>query len=336
MTRPVFVTGASGFIARHILLSLLRAGHAVRGSVRSVAKAEDVRASLARHLGRDPEGLAFCLLDLTRDAGWSEAMAGCGALVHTASPVPLEQPDTPETLVLPAVDGTTRALDAAARAGIARVVLTSSVAAISGQKAGAVARFTTTDWTDPNLPGLSPYALSKTLAERAAWQRAEALGLKLTTINPSFVFGPALDADTGASLGVIQRLLTARDPAVPRVSFFVVDVRDVADLHLAALTDDTTAGQRIIAASQQIWLREIAAELRAAHPGHPVPRLPAPDWLVRLLARREPALRWITPSLGRVVTFDTAPCRALLGREMIPARQAVRDGAASLIAHGLA
>lgn len=336
MTRPVFVTGASGFIARHVILSLLREGHAVRGSVRSMAKADDVRASLARHLGRAADALDFRLLDLTSDAGWSSAMEGCGALIHTASPVPLEQPAQPDALVRPAVDGTRRALQAASHAGIDRVILTSSVAAITGCDVGPVARFTAADWSDPDLPGLSPYALSKTLAERAAWDSATQLGLRLTTINPSFVFGPALDADTGASLEVIQRLMTARDPGLPRLSFFVVDVRDVAALHLAALADDATVGQRVIAGSEQIWLRDIAAELRAAHPGHRIPRLPVPDWVVRVLARREPALRWITPSLGRVVTFDTDPGRALLGRALIPARTAVRAASESLVAQGLA
>lgn len=338
MSDPVFVTGASGFIARHVLLDLLRRGYRLRGSVRSLDRGEHVRASLSRHLGEElgPDRLDFRQLDLGSDAGWTQTMEGCGALIHMASPVPLAQPEDADDLIRPAREGTLRALNAARASGIRRVVLTSSVAAISGNATKArEIHLDEGDWTDPATPGLTPYARSKTIAERAAWELAEAHPeLRLTTINPSFVFGPALDEDTGASLEVVERMMRGGDPAIPRVSFFVVDVRDVAALHVAALEDDRTAGQRIIAGSGQMWLRDIVAVLRAAYPDRRFPRWPAPDWLVRLLALKDRPLRFIVPQLGRKTLFDTGRGRALLGRDFIPPEDAVRAAAASLVEHG--
>lgn len=335
---PVFVTGASGFIARHVVLGLLRRGLPVRGAVRSREKAAHLRDSLSAHLGESlgPEGLDLRLLDLMRGEGWGAALEGCGALIHTASPVPMVQPKDPAEVIRPAREGTLRVLQAAAGAGVSRVVLTSSVAAISASRpARREMHFTEDDWTDPEAPGLQPYPRSKTEAEMAAWRFAEAHPeLRLTTINPGFVLGPALDDDYGTSLAIVERVLRGRDPLVPPISFSLVDVRDVAELHLRALEDDTVAGQRVVAYAGQMWLSQIANTLRAEFPDRRIARLPAPAWAVRLAALVNRPLRYVTPTLGCRTTYDNARGRALLGRDFIPPEEAVRAAGRFLVEGG--
>ena len=337
MSKTIFVSGASGFIARHIVLNLLLVGYRVRGSTRTQAKADHVRQSIARHLGKsyDPAKLELVHLDLLRDEGWIETLKGADALIHTASPVPLTQPDNESELIEPAVQGTLRALNAAHQAGIKRVVLTSSVAAISGSGTDTIeARFDENDWTDMQQPGLSAYAKSKTLAEQAAWEFVEDKEIALTTINPSFVFGPALDDDFGASLSVIERIVKGRDPMLPRISFSIVDVRDVAQLHIAALSSQVVEGQRVIASAGQLWLMEIADVLRTIAPTHKIARRVAPNWLVRLLALWDKPLRFVVPSLGRRTIFHSTRCRVLLGRKPIPPEEAVRAAGKFMIENG--
>jgi dihydroflavonol-4-reductase len=338
--RLAVVTGASGYIAKHIVAQLLDEGWHVRGTVRQPDRGEEVRAAV-RPVLRDPrdlsERLSFATLDLERDEGWDEALAGADALVHTASPFPLVQPKDPDAVIRPAVSGMRRALEAAARAGVRRVVATSSVAAImEGPLPPGRAVRDERDWTDPDTPGATPYVRSKTLAERAAWEVAEARGLALTTINPGFVIGPGLDRRIGTSLSVVQRLLQGRDPMLPNFGFSCVDVRDVAAMHVAALDRPEAAGERIIGAERFLWFPEMGAILKAEYPDRRITTRTAPKLVVRLLALFDPAVRSILPDLGRRREARSDKAARLLGVQFRDARQSLKDAAAFLVREGLA
>lgn len=324
--QTVVLTGASGFIAKHILLRLLQRGHTVRAGLRTPARADEVRAAVAPHL---PPGaadrLSFVTLDLLRDDGWTEALAGADALIHTASPFPLVQPADPDALIRPAVEGTLRALRAAAAAGVGRVVLTSSSAAITNAPLPAgKAAYDETVWTDPEYRTNTPYTLSKTKAERAAWDFAAAHpAMRLTAINPSLVLGPPLDAHYGTSLRLVERMMKAADPAVPPVAFGVVDVRDVAEAHVRALERPETAGGRFLLAADTLWFGDMAAALRAAFPGRRIVTRAAPAAMIRLLALFDRSVRTIVPVLGRFERLDGTRARTALGLDFVPAREAV-------------
>ena len=307
--RPVVLTGASGFIAKHVARCLLEDGHAVRATLRSPARA-----------------------DLLSDDGWAEAMAGASALIHTASPFPQNQPRDRDELIRPAVEGTRRALRAAADAGVGRVVLTSSVAAIA--HAGPPDRKDEKDWNDPDRA--TPYEASKTLAERAAWDLSRERGLRLTTINPSLVLGPILDIHSGTSVGLVLRLLRGRDPLVPCLNFSGVDVRDVALLHARALGLAATEGERIIASAGLLPMPEMARVLARAFPGRRIPTRQAPDLLIRAMGLLLPDMRAAAAFLGRPREVSNDKARRLFGIEFIPPEEALLATARSLVEKGLA
>lgn len=243
----VLLTGVSGFIAKHVALKLLNAGYTVRGTLRRMDRSDEVRAALAPYLTEHAGELTFVQADLESDAGWADALQGITALVHTASPFPCAQPKDAATVIRPAVEGTERVLKAAAVAGVTRVVLTSSTVAVLNEAKPDTLQ-DEADWCDIHLPTTTPYAKSKTLAERAAWEIAKARGLRLSTINPGLVFGPPLDEHYGTSLALVERILKGRDPMLPPTGLPVVDVRDVAEMHLRALQRPETEGRRYIAA----------------------------------------------------------------------------------------
>lgn len=341
MGQTVFVTGATGYIAKHIIRDLLDAGHSVIGSVRRSGGEREVRDALRPHLS-DPEDaearLRFAMLDLDRDEGWDSALAGADALVHTASPFPMTQPKDPQDLIRPAVNGAMRALAAARAAGIGRVVMTSSTVAIMHSPLPRAMRaFDETCWTDPDAPGMTPYVRSKTLAERAAWDFVErdAPDMALTTINPGLVLGAALDRRHGTSVGVIQRILRARDPMLPRMGFPVVDVRDVATMHTRALERPDTAGQRYLAADRFQWFVDLARVLKETYPDRRIVTRQAPDAIVRLLGLFDPAIRSIVPDLGIERPVSNARARDEMDMRFIPAAQSIRDTAAYLLREGL-
>jgi dihydroflavonol-4-reductase len=223
MPETILVTGASGYIAKHIVVKLLNAGYHVRGSVRSVARGAEVTQAVTPMLDDASEldaRLTFVALDLSSDTGWDAALDGVDALMHTASPFPLEQPKNEDDTIRPAVDGTLRALNAAKTAGINRVVMTSSTVSIMMVKPGdPKTQFDETDWSVLEGPTATPYAKSKTLAERAAWDFVanEAPEMQLTAINPSFVMGAPLDENFGTSIQVVERLMKGKDPKLPAV-----------------------------------------------------------------------------------------------------------------------
>jgi dihydroflavonol-4-reductase len=333
MAELVLLTGISGFIAKHVALKLLNAGYAVRGTVRRLDRADEVRAALAAHLADGAGALTFLQADLESDVGWAEAMAGAVAVVHTASPFPLSQPKDPNALIRPAVEGTQRVLRAAHAAGIKRIVLTSSsIAVLNDGKPDSLQD--EADWCDITLPGTTAYAKSKTMAERSAWDYARANGMQLTTVNPGLVLGPPLDEHYGSSLGLVERVLKGRDPMLPDFGFPVVDVRDVAEMHLRALQRPATAGKRYIAAAGSLAMVDMGRALKAAYPVRKIPTKTAPKLLLRVLALIDPAVRSILPKLGHLERVSNARAVQEMGMEFIAPKAALLASADWLVKHG--
>jgi nucleoside-diphosphate-sugar epimerase len=320
MAERVLVTGASGFIAGHVVAELRSHGYLVRGTAR-----------------RPVDGLDDVVhADLTSDDGWAAAVEGCDHVVHVASPFPGAKPKSDDELVRPAVDGTVRVLRAAADAGVKRVVLTSSIAAVSsGHPDDGVVR-TEADWS---VVDRGPaYQKSKTLAERAAWDFARENGLELVAVNPGMVLGPPLSPVTGTSVQVVHQLLTHKMPGSPRMGFAVVDVRDVAIAHRLALETPAAAGNRYIVAGDHVWMREIAAVLAEEfNPlGYRVPTRGIPTWLLRMAAPFDQTVRLALDFVGRRDLVSADKARRELGWTMRPFRDTVLDTARGLIELGLA
>jgi len=339
MADLVLLTGISGFLGGHVALELLRQGFSVRGSVRSLSKADKVRDTLAR-AGADVSRLEFVPLDLTADTGWDAAMADVRFLQHTASPFVTSEPKDRMELIGPAVEGTRRAIGAALRSQVERIVLTSSVAAVMyGHGAARTAPFTAADWTRLDAP-ISGYVESKTRAERLAWELVDGAGRHddLATINPGAIFGPLLDEDPGTSVGLLKRMFDGSLPAAARISFVVVDVRDVAAAHVAAMTTPGAGGHRYLMGNGTYSLMEIAGMLGRAMPERAgkMPRFEVPDWVVRLVAFVDRDIRGNLGELGALRRIDAAEVVGLLGRPLIAAEEATVASARSLVAQGLA
>ncbi|HEV2363458.1 MAG TPA: aldehyde reductase [Caulobacteraceae bacterium] len=335
----VLVTGGSGYIGGWCVAALLQRGYQVKTTVRSLKREAEVRDAIGTAAG-STDRLSFHAADLTGDAGWDEAAEGCAAVLHVASPLGLPPPKDENELIAPAREGALRALRAAKKAGARRVVMTSSVAAASRGREAGDATSDETVWTDPERPGLGAYAKSKTLAERAAWEFLERQGegLELATIEPALVLGPVMSADYSGSVQVIERLMTGRIPGLPRLGFNVVDVRDVADLHLRAMTEEKAAGERFIAASDFLWMADMAAILkrRLGDKARKVPTRKVPDFVLKLFALFDPDVRTVQDDLGRRSDFSSAKARERLGWTPRPAEETIVDCAESLVAHGIA
>ena len=335
----ILVTGGSGFIGSRSILQLLAGGHRVRTTVRSLKREGEVRAML-KEGGADPgDRLSFIPADLENDTGWSEAVAGCNYVLHVASPFPPNLPKHEDELIVPARQGTLRVLRAARDAGVKRVVLTSSFAAIGYGKKPQETPFNETDWTDPN-GDVGAYAKSKTLAERAAWDfiSKEGGSLELSVVNPVGVFGPVLGPDYSTSILLVQRLMDGAMPGVPRLYFGVVDVRDVADLHIRAMTHPAAKGERFLAVAGDFMSMLDIAKVLKRRIGESAVRVPTwqlPDWLVRVAALRDPAVKLILPELGKVKNATNEKARRLLGWAPRPNEEAVVATAESLVRLGL-
>ena len=336
----VLVTGGSGFIGSHCILQLLAAGYKVRTTVRSLKRERDVRAMLKQG-GADPgDRLSFVAADLERDAGWAEAVAGCTYVLHVASPLPPNAPKHEDELIVPAREGTLRVLRAARDAQVKRVVLTSSFAAIGYGHKPRTTPFDESDWTDPNSKGLAAYGKSKTLAERAAWDfiAREGRGLELSVVNPVAVFGPVLGPDYSASILMVQRLMDGALPGCPQLYFGTVDVRDVADLHLRAMTDSAAPGQRFLAiAGDFLSFLDIAKVLksRMGALAKKVPTRQLPNWMVRLAAIHDPAVKLILPELGKRKKGTNEKARRMLGWAPRSNEEGIVATAESLVRLGL-
>lgn len=334
----VLVTGGSGFVGAHCILRLLQDGHRVRTTVRSMSREGDVRAMLAQG-GVPPDGdVTFAAADLTSDDGWPGAVAGCDYVLHVASPFPLGVPKHEDELIVPAREGALRVLRAARAAGVKRVVLTSSFAAIGYGHPPRSTPFTEDDWTDVSAD-VGAYTKSKTLAERAAWDFvAEGGGPELAVVNPVGIFGPVLAADYSTSIELVSRLMKGKMPGLPPLSYSAVDVRDVADLHVRAMTDPAAAGERFLAVvGGPMKVAEMAAVLkeRLGERASKVPTRELPAWLVRLAAFTDPALKLVVPELNKSKSASGEKARRLLGWAPRSREDSIVATAESLIELGL-
>lgn len=338
-TQTVLVTGGSGFVGSHVILQLLAQGHRVRTTVRSLSREAQVRATLEK-AGADTTNLSFAAADLEKDEGWAEAVAGCDYVQHVASPFPQSQPQDEQELIRPAREGTLRVLRAARDAGVKRVVVTSSFAAIGYGHGQRTADYTEADWTDVDGPAVQPYMKSKMLAERAAWDfvAAEGNGMELAVVNPVGIFGPALNDDLSTSIWLVKSMLEGKMPGLPDLWFGVVDVRDVAGLQLAAMTHPDAAGERFLAvAGKAMSIPQMADVLRGGlgAAGAGITRRRVPSWLVRIMALFNPMAREAAPRLGIQSNASNAKARKLLGWQPRTNEEAILATANSLIDLGL-
>lgn len=336
----VLVTGGSGFIGSYCILQLLEAGHEVRTTVRDLKREGDVRAMLKHGGAGSLDKLSFVAADLEKDAGWPEAVAGCEYVLHVASPFPPSVPKHEDELIVPAREGTLRVLRAARDAGVKRVVVTSSYAAIGYGQGVKPTPFDETNWTNVDGEGVTPYVKSKTLAERAAWDfvEKEGNGLELSVVNPVGVFGPVLGPDYSTSILLVQRFLDGMMPGCPKMYFGIVDVRDVADLHVRAMTDPAAKGERFLCvAGDFMSVLEIAKVLkeRMGPAARRVKLRELPNWLVKLVSLRDPAVKQIVPELGKKRNGTNAKARKLLGWNPRSNEEALVATAESLVKLGL-
>lgn len=338
MTETILVTGGSGFIGGWCIALLLQRSYSVRTTMRDLSQEAAVRASIAAADG-PTDKLSFFRADLTRDDGWDAASAGCDRVLHVASPLGFSGPADPQAMLAAARDGTLRVLKAATLAGIKRVVMTSAAATATPPLLSAQSSLSDESvWFDPDEPKVDAYRQSKRLAERAAWDfiNAHPGPTTLTTILPGAVFGPVLNAVHLGSVQVIARLLQGRVPAAPRLGFEVVDVRDIADAHIRAMSSPEAAGQRFLVVGDFMWMIDIARLLRdrlADEWGEAARRLPTrtmPDLLFRLVALRNPAIRSMAPRLGRAHRHSAVKVQQVLGWHARPAADTLLDCARSL------
>lgn len=333
----VLVTGATGFIASHLILELVDRGYTVRGTARSAEKAQALNAILSQYAGK-PVEIELVSLDLNHDDGWVDAMQGVDFVQHVASPFPSTQPEHPDDLIIPAREGALRALRAAKAAGVKRVVLTSSVAAIdNGWGKSGPDVFDETSWTTMDGPEPVPaYSQSKTIAERAAWDyvRGEGAGLELAVINPAAVLGPVMSKDVSTSLSFVSAALSGAVPAFPPLAYGVVDVRDIARAHVEAMLRPEAAGERFLMSAGELWFKDVGDILRPHYPGYKIPRTEMPLWLARILAMFNPQLKPSAHRLGRINHYTNRKARDVLGIEFISPEDAVLASAESLIKVG--
>jgi dihydroflavonol-4-reductase len=331
--KTVLVTGGSGFLGGWCLVELLRGDYLVRTTVRDLSREAEVRARTEAEVDVG-DRLTFFAADLTSDDGWERAVQGCDYVLHVASPFPLAQPKDPDELIVPAREGTLRVLRAALDAGVGRVVVTSSVAAVRGSVDHASAPLTEETWTDPDAPDVTPYTRSKTIAERAAWDLVKERGEteKLAVVNPGAILGPVLSDDRSPSLELVNRLLKGM-PGAPRIGFSIVDVRDVVDLEIKVMTAPEAGGERFIAVARFQWMAEVAAVLRErlGPAAAKVPKRAVPNLVVRAMGIFDPAVRSIAGQLGQKVELSSEKAERVLGWKPRPIDETIVDCAQSLV-----
>jgi len=322
----VLVTGITGYIGQHCAAELLRQGYEVVGTIRSRSKADTTRSAIAR--AADVENLSFAEADLLSDKGWSEAMKGCTYVLHVASPFLMAEPKDENELIAPAVEGTRRVIGAAQLAGVKRLVLTSSTfAIIAGKDSG---QYGPGDWSDTDA-NIGAYAKSKTLAERAAWESAKGGNMELTVINPGAVFGPSLGAKIdGQSVAMMTKMITGKIPMIPDMAMGMVDVRDVAKLHVAAMTAKGAAGKRFIACTAEpVEMATVAQVLREA--GYKkAPSMKAPTFLLKFMSKFDPEAKGMLPFIGRKASYDNSATFNVLKWKPTPMATSFREMAASI------
>ncbi len=339
MTDKVLVTGASGFIGSHCIIQLLEKGYQVRGTLRSLDRADAIRKTIGAHTDKI-DNLEFVEADLSKDEGWAEAVAGCPLILHVASPFPLESPKHEDDLIIPAREGTLRVLRAAKDAGAKKVVQTSSVAAMAyGHKKNPKRPFDETDWTNPKSSRIEPYAKSKTLAERAAWDfiKKEKPSYGFAVINPGAVLGPILESDYGTSAEIVLRILQGGLPGMPKLGFPIVDVRDVAGLQILALESDAANGQRFPCVNGFMWFADMGPLLRAKFPAFDkkIPKGELPNFVMYIAALLGQFPRSALSELDNRREVSNRNATERLGWKPRSAEEAVLATAQSLIDQGV-
>ena len=340
--KTVLVTGGSGFIATHCIIQLVAAGYQIKSTVRDLSRVENLNQIISNGLKEqnivNELAIDWNQATLTDDEGWDVAVAGSDYVLHVASPVAMEMPKDENEMITPAVEGTKRVLQAASKAGVKRVVVTSSVAAIlyGTEKQEP---FTEADWTDVNSKSANAYAKSKTYAEKAAWEfiDKDTSGMELACVNPSLVLGPILEKDYGTSVGVVVEFLSGKYPFVPNMDFGVVDVRDVAALEILAMTHPEAAGKRFICSESTMKLKDQSDLLIELLPEFKkkLPKGIAPNWLIKIMALFMPPLKSVTSEIGKNRELDSSRARNLLGWHPRPAAEALRAAAESVVKFGL-
>jgi nucleoside-diphosphate-sugar epimerase len=335
----ILVTGATGFVGKWTILELLRKGYRVRGTVRSLSRAAEVTDTLSRELGQEPlSNLELVEADLLDDKGWTEAMAGVSTVQHIATVIRADEPKDQDLVIRPALEGTQRVFRFADAAGIKRIIMTSSIATVGyghGQTSGRRVYDETYFTNLGNMKWTWAYCVGKTRAEQFAWAFAKEHGIELTTIHPGAIIGPALDEHASISLGMVTGLLAGKVPAMPSNGFSIIDVRDVAALHVEALENRETVGQRYLATAEYTPFPKVADIVREAYPDWDVTTKQVPDWIIKVIASFGGPARQIINDIGNEKVFDGAKSEKLLGRKFIGAKEAVLATAESVIRLGL-
>jgi nucleoside-diphosphate-sugar epimerase len=343
---PILVTGGSGFVGSHLIFELLKRGYTVRTTVRNLSREAEVRKGL-EEAGVDTSKLSFYAADLSSDDGWKAAIEGTAFVHHVASPFPLELPKHEDELIIPARDGALRVLRAARDAGVKRVILTSSFAAVGyGYPISYKDTFTEKDWSITDGSSgvkIPPYPKSKTVAERAAWDFMEKEGgeLELSVVNPVAVFGPMLTKDVGTSNEIIKKLMDGSVPGCPQLSFGACDVRDIADLHIRAQNDPKAKGERFLGMNNKedgyVSMLDLARIIKSKRPDNAkkVPTRQLPNWLLKGIAMFDPSIRQIIPELGKSESISNEKAKEVLGWKPRSTEESVVDTVDSLVKHGL-
>lgn len=331
MAGKVLVSGGSGYIAGFLIRQLVNEGWMVNTTVRNLSREAEVR----RLINVDDAKIKFFAADLMSDDGWADAMAGCSHVAHVASPFPPGVPKNEDEIIVPAREGALRVLRAAKAAGVKRFVMTSSCAAVAYGHGSKVQTYNEKDWTNVAGPGVQPYVKSKTIAERAArgWVATEGSSIEFCTVNPSGVLGPVWSKDISTSIEIVKRLLEGSLPGCPDIGFCIVDVRDVADVHVRAMNAPKMADERFICAGPFLKMIDIARILKSklSREAKKVPMRELPDFLIKLVAMFDPTVRQITGELGRVRNTDASHAREVLGWVPRASEETILDTARSLI-----
>ncbi|MRG45000.1 NAD-dependent epimerase/dehydratase family protein [Chitinophaga sp. SYP-B3965] len=332
--QKILVTGGTGFVGIHCILQLLQKGYQVRTTLRSLSRENEV-LDMLRYGGMETtDGLSFIEADLTKDANWDKAMEDCEYVLHVASPIGLTIPKHENEMIIPAVEGTLRVLKAARNARVKRVVMTSNFGAVGYSHKDTTRLITEESWTAPNEKGLSAYNKSKVLAERAAWDFMHKEGgkLELSVINPMGIFGPSLGPDLSSGFELLKKVLDGSLKRIPDITLGIVDVRDVADLHIRAMVNPAAKGQRFLALAGGIMsLPEIAQLLKDRLGNETISTKKMPDWVVRVAALFSPVAKNIVPQLGRYRSASNEKAKTLLGWQPRSNEEAILATAESLI-----
>ncbi len=339
MTDKVLLTGISGWIAKHTAIELLNKGYEVLGTVRNKDLIDQTKESIKKHA--PIEKLSFIELDLLKDDGWDEAAKGCKYIFHIASPFPMKVSRDREFLLPVAVDGTLRVLNAGINAGVEQIIKTSSIVAMFRKpNRSNPYTFGENDWTDENwIEGVNDYFLSKTKAEKAAWELMESKGLKskLTTINPGGVFGDALDKKGGTSIEYVRQFLKGKFPGAPKFAVLISDVKDIAKAHVACIDNNKVGGRRLIVGKEVKKLVELSQLMAEAMPEYAkkLPKKELPNFMVKLISYIDSSAKMMIPDLGILMQTDTSYAEELLGFKFKPAKDCITENTKSVVQLGL-